>query len=215
MAKIRAKVWTNLWVLMALMACTSVVDAARLADRMKPPATAATPAAPPTSAATPRAPDTRQAVFNYALAPGDVIQVDVFGEANLSKEYTVGESGDIAFPLIGTIKAIGLKTAELEAALIARLKQGYLLQPKVAVSIKSYRAVYVNGQVKTPGGIPYVPGMTVRKVISLAGGFTERASKSRIYVIAEGKTESDKPRKVKLDAEIRPGDIITVEESFF
>ena len=157
----------------------------------------------------------KSVIFDYALAPGDLISVEVFGEPELSKEYTVGESGKIAFPLIGEVTVLSLKTKQVERLIRLKLKSGFLVNPRVNVTIKTYRSVYINGQVKTPNGYPFVPGMTVRKLISIAGGFTERASKSRIYVISEVAGASSSPRKVKLDAEVRPGDIISVEESFF
>lgn len=157
----------------------------------------------------------KNVIFDYALAPGDLISVEVFGEPDLSKEYTVGESGKIAFPLIGEVTVLSLKTNQVERLLRQKLKAGYLVNPRVNVTIRTYRSVYVNGQVKSPNGYPFVPGMTVRKLISIAGGLTERASKNRIYVISEVAGTSSSPRKVKLDAEVRPGDIISVEESFF
>ncbi len=163
----------------------------------------------------PSASATKNVIFDYALAPGDLISVEVFGEPDLSKEYTVGESGKIAFPLIGEVTVLSLKTKQVERLLRRKLKSGFLVNPRVNVTIRTYRSVYVNGQVKSPNGYPFVPGMTVRKLISIAGGFTERASTSRIYVISEVAGASTSPRKVKLDAEVRPGDIISVEESFF
>ncbi len=157
----------------------------------------------------------KNVIFDYALAPGDLISVEIFGEPDLSKDYTVGESGKIAFPLVGEVNVLSLKTKQVERLLRIKLKSGFLVNPRVTVTIRTYRSVYINGQVANPNGYPYVPGMTVRKLISIAGGFTERASKSRIYVISEVAGASTSPRKVKLDAEVRPGDIISVEESFF
>jgi polysaccharide biosynthesis/export protein VpsN len=173
----------------------------------------AAPATP--NSATIPTPAQKRIVFDYQLAPGDTISVVVFGETELSKEYTVGESGRIAFPLLGEVEVIGLKTKQIEKLLVQKLKAGFLVNPKVNVSIRSYRAVYVNGQVRSPNGYPFVPGMTVRKLISIAGGFTERASQSRIFVISDNAGANASPRKIKLDAEVRPGDIISVEESFF
>jgi len=54
----------------------------------------------------------------------------------------------------------------------------------------------------------------VRKAVSVAGGFTERASKEKIFVIRD-KDKNAKAVKVELDTPVLPGDIITVEESFF
>jgi polysaccharide biosynthesis/export protein VpsN len=172
-------------------------------------------AAKPAAAATAPSSELRKAVFAYALAPGDLVAIEVFGEPDLSKEYTVDESGRIAFPLVGEVQVSGLKTKEVEKLLIAKLKKNILVNPRVNVTVRTYRSVYVNGEVKAPNGYPFVPGMTVRKLISIAGGFSERASKSRIFVISEGASGDASPRKVKLDAQVRPGDIISVEESFF
>lgn len=72
----------------------------------------------------------------------------------------------------------------------------------------------MNGQVDKPGGYPFTPGLTVRKAISIAGGFKERASKERINVIHEDDLKGN-ARRIALDAPVKPGDIITVEESFF
>ena len=56
----------------------------------------------------------------------------------------------------------------------------------------------------------------MRKAIALAGGFTERASKTKIFVIRDGViAASSRGAQMKLDEEIIPGDIVTVEQSFF
>jgi polysaccharide biosynthesis/export protein VpsN len=149
---------------------------------------------------------------DYRLTPGDVVAIEVFGETELSKDYAVEDSGRITMPLVGEFEVSGLTTRQVRTKLVKSLKNGYLLNPKVTVSVKTFRQIYVNGQVKSPSAYGYVPGMTVRKLIALAGGFTERASKRRIFVIAEG---ADRPRKVKLDDLVKPGDVVTVEESFF
>lgn len=151
----------------------------------------------------------------YVLAPGDAISVQVFGEPELSSEISVGESGRIAFPLIGDLKVAGLRTRQVEKLITDRLKKGFLVDPKVNVTMRSYRSIFINGQVKSPGSFPYEPGLTVRKAISKAGGFTERASQRRIFIIDGSKGEEGNGRKTKLDDQVEPGDIITVEESFF
>ena len=68
--------------------------------------------------------------------------------------------------------------------------------------------------VERPGGYPFQPGLNVRKAVSLAGGFKERASLNKVFVVREG-DPAQKPQKVDVNAEIGPGDTITVEESFF
>jgi polysaccharide export outer membrane protein len=94
------------------------------------------------------------------------------------------------------------------------LRGRYLLNPRVSVSIDEYRQFFVNGQVEKPGGYPFQPGITVGKAVAIAGGFKERASKTKIFVIREGDA-SHTPQKVDLNDAMNPGDIVTVEESFF
>jgi polysaccharide export outer membrane protein len=120
----------------------------------------------------------------------------------------------ISYPFLGDITVQGLTPREVELHIINGLKGDYLINPKVSVEIIEYRPFYVNGEVAEPGGFPYQPGITVRKAISIAGGFTERASASKIYVIREGRSD-DRPARVRLDEKVGPGDIITVEQSFF
>jgi polysaccharide biosynthesis/export protein VpsN len=151
---------------------------------------------------------------SYKLSPADAIDVQVFGESDLSKEYVISENGTISFPLIGTVKVSGLRSAQIERLLTKKLQKGFLVNPRVNVTIRGYRPFFVSGQVVAPGSFKFEPGLTIRKALTMAGGLTERASKSKIYVLSEGKA-STKPRKAKLDEPLRPGDVITVEESFF
>ena len=82
------------------------------------------------------------------------------------------------------------------------------------MTIVEYRNFFINGQVEKPGGYAFIPGLTVRKAVSLAGGFKERASKEKIFVIRDD-DRSQTSKRVSQDDVVHPGDIITVEESFF
>jgi len=103
---------------------------------------------------------------------------------------------------------------ELEVLLTKRLLDGYLKKPKVTVSVIEYRPFYVHGEVKKPGGYPYTNNMTVEKAIVVAGGLTERASKGKISILRESEPQK-MLKSVGLNVAVRPGDIITVGESFF
>jgi polysaccharide export outer membrane protein len=78
----------------------------------------------------------------------------------------------------------------------------------------TYRRFYVNGEVKQPGGFAFLPGLTVRKAISLAGGFTPRAAQSKIYIISDSSANRS-PARVDLNTSVKPGDVITVKQRFF
>ncbi|GGC06652.1 hypothetical protein GCM10011352_36090 [Marinobacterium zhoushanense] len=151
----------------------------------------------------------------YRLGSGDVISINVFGEEDLSfEQIRMTDAGTFSYPFLGEVRALGLTAAEVEQRIIKGLKGDYLIDPKVSVSILEYRDFFVNGEVKEPGGYPFKPGLTLRKAVALAGGFTERASKSKMSIIRE--QGSDKRTfNADLDTRVLPGDIITIEQSFF
>ena len=154
-------------------------------------------------------------ISSYRLGPGDLISIRVLGEDDLKYEKVkLGDAGTISFPVVGEIRVVGKSVSELEMLIADGLRGKYLLNPMVSVTIDEYRSIFVNGQVEKTGAYPYQPGLTVRKAIALAGGFRERASKEKIYVIHEGDTKQT-PIRVDQYAAVAPGDIITVEESFF
>lgn len=155
------------------------------------------------------------ALSSYKLAAGDVISIRVLGEDEFTREkIRLTDAGTISFPTIGEIKVLGRTVGDLEAIIVAGLKGRILVNPKVSVQIEEYRPFYINGMVDKPGGYPFQPGLTVRKAVSLAGGFKERASPSKIFVIRED-DPAQRAQKVDLNSVIGPGDILTVEESFF
>lgn len=151
---------------------------------------------------------------DYRLGSGDEIKITVYDEPDLSLEIPLSDAGTISYPFLGEIKVLGLTVGELERTIRDGLKGDYLVNPDVTVSVLKYRQFYIHGEVESPGGFPYVPGITLRKAVALAGGFTERASKRKIYVIRES-SGTKEPRSMSLDEEVQPGDIITVEQSFF
>lgn len=151
----------------------------------------------------------------YRLAAGDVIRVDVYDEPDLSfQRILIGESGKFSYPFLGDIRVEGLSLSELRSVILEGLKPDYLLDPKLSVSIVEYRPFFLSGEVKSPGSHAYQPGITLRQAVSLAGGFTERASQSKIFVVHENDPSQERA-KVGLNYRVRPGDTITVEQSFF
>jgi len=150
----------------------------------------------------------------YHLGAGDVVNIAVYGEDDLSrKAYKLPDSGLITFPF-GEVRALGLSLTELENRVADGLRGGYLVNPRVSVSIDTYRPFFINGQVNSAGAYPYQPGMSVRKAVALAGGLKERASESKIYVMRETDAEH-KQTKISMDGPVFAGDTVTVEESFF
>jgi polysaccharide export outer membrane protein len=151
----------------------------------------------------------------YKLGSGDVISITIFGEEDLSvPELRLTDAGSFSYPFLGEVRALGKTAADIERLIIAGLSGDYLIDPRVSVSILEYREFFVNGEVKSPGGYPFKPGLTLRKAIALAGGFTERASDSKMMIIRDSDS-SRTPKRASLDTAIMPGDIITIDQSFF
>lgn len=156
-----------------------------------------------------------QELSTYRLGAGDLISVRVLGEDELKRERVrLSDAGTISFPILGEIQVKGLTAGALEEHITRGLKGRYLVNPQVTVTIDEYRPFFVNGMVEKPGGYPFAPGMNVRKAISLAGGFKERASRDKINIIRDDDPKQT-PRKVDMNTAVLPGDILTVEESFF
>lgn len=150
----------------------------------------------------------------YRMNTGDRISIRVYGEADLSVDAMLDESGSINYPFLGELKAIGLTPSELEGLVVSGLKGDYLINPSVTVSIVQYRQVFIYGEVQVPGGYSYQPGLTVGKATALAQGLTERGSESRIFLTREGKNEDERER-VNMSTRLEPGDVVTIEQGFF
>lgn len=141
----------------------------------------------------------------------------------------VNKPGNIPFqPGLNISKAVAMAGGYTDKANIAQIfvdlpdgsktkvNTEYIVKPGDNITVKEFEPIYVNGMVKSGGGsYPYPrEGLNVRKAISLAGGFHERANMKKIYVI-RNKDPKQTPTLVNLNDVVEPGDTITVEESFF
>lgn len=157
------------------------------------------------------------------LGPGDVFEVMVYQEKDLSGTYRVTPAGTIDFPLIGLVSVEGLSPAQLADSIREGLKQGYLRNPSVNIFVKEFNSkkVFVLGEVQKPGTFRYEESMNIVQAITLAGGFSTRASKnSTVVTRVEGNVE----RRIGVPVEdisegrspnflLVPGDIVFVPES--
>ncbi len=150
----------------------------------------------------------------YTLAGGDRVRVIVFGQDALSNSYSVDGSGRISMPLIGPVAVEGMTTQEVERALEARFRDGFLREPRVSVEVEAYRPFFILGEVTSPGQYPYVSGMTVETAVAIAGGFTPRAAQwsADLTRVSNGRAVTV---TVPLLQPVRPGDTIAVRERLF
>ena len=155
-----------------------------------------------------------QAEGAYKVSADDSLTIIVFGESDLSfSGIRVGTDGKLSFPLIGDIQVTGLTTNQIQQEIETLLLDGYFKHPRVTVSIKEYRSIFIYGEVRRPGAYPYQKGLTVEKAAVLAGGLTARASEEKITLTHEKKGANN--IKATMKSELLPGDIITIKESFF
>ncbi len=147
---------------------------------------------------------------NYRLGPGDKLHVAVVGADDLTGDYQVGDNGAVSMPLIGDVKAQGLTRAQVEHEMVEKLAQGYLKNPKVSVSVLTYRPFYIYGEVAKPGEYPYASGMRVMSAVATAGGYTYRAQEGYVIVTRNGHDSRALP-----GTPIQPDDVIKVPERYF
>jgi protein involved in polysaccharide export with SLBB domain len=151
---------------------------------------------------------------DYRLGPGDKIRVSVYGQSDLSGEYQVDGSGMVRLPLIGTLHATGTTAPGLEQGIAGALADGYLKDPRVNVEIATYRPFYIIGAVNRPGQYAYVDNMNALNAVALAGGFTDQAIQSTLYVRHEGDV-TERPIRTGQLGRIQPGDVVRVKTSLF
>src|SRR5207237_6795017 len=128
------------------------------------------PAAQPPPAPPPASYD-----VHYHPDAGDRPRLVVYGQEGLTNTYSISAGGTITMPLIGSVPARGRTPQGLAADITARLRNGFIREPSVAVEIESYRPFFILGEVQAPGQYPYVPNMTVESAVAIAGGFSPRA----------------------------------------
>ena len=121
---------------------------------------------------------------DYRIGVGDLLNIQVWKEADLTRSVPVRPDGKISFPLLDDIQAAGLTPLELKTSLTGKLRQ-YLSEPRVTVlveEVNSYK-VYVMGEVVLQGALVLKSKTTLLQAISLAGGFTQYAKRNEITVL--------------------------------
>lgn len=156
----------------------------------------------------------QEAEAAYLLGQGDEISIQVFDEPDLTMTALVGASGVINYSYLGDIRVEGKTAQQIERDITALLRDGYLVNPSVNVSITEFRPFFINGEVRSPGGYPFQPGLTLDKAIALAGGLTDRASQRKMFIL-KAVSDEQKQKKARMQTKIAPGDIITIKEGFF
>ena len=204
--------------LLALALCLPAASAAQ----EPPPATPAQAPAPATSA---------PAGTDYRIGPGDVLEITVFDNVDLSRTPTVQTSGVIALPLLGEVAVAGLTPPEVRQKLTTLLARDYLVNPQVEVKVKEYQSQFVSvvGEVNSPGRKPLRGRTRLIDVLIEAGSFTPRASGEVVITRLQGSFEGGvktlrlrlgggplTPQdQISLEVVLQDGDLITASAKYY
>lgn len=154
------------------------------------------------------------------LGVGDLFELRVYREEDLSGVYTVSDEGDIDFPMIGAVEVDGRTCREVQNEVRDRLGAEYLRNPTVQCSVTELNSlrVIVTGEVNAPGRFPYADNLTVVEALALAGGVNENSSDERVIITRDVNGET-----IDIEVPIRailrgsapnfrlwPNDIVTV-----
>lgn len=173
--------------------------------------------------------DSAAEALQYVIGPGDVLQVFVWRNDELSTTVPVRPDGRISLPLVDDIQASNQTAMQLAQGIEKKLSK-YIRDPKVSVIVTQFGGAYhqqvrVVGEVTRAQAIPHRQNMTVLDAMILVGGMTEFAAGNRAVIIR--KTDSGSRRiKVKLknlmkkgdvsqNFQLLPGDVLLVPESLF
>jgi polysaccharide export outer membrane protein len=180
------------------------------------PASADEPPAMPAEAAT------------YIIGPGDVLQIFVWRNPELSTTMPVRPDGKISTPLVENIVAVGKTPSQLARDMEAVLTE-YIRSPKVNILVtqpaSTFSQVKVIGQVMKPQAIAYREGMKVLDLVLAVGGLAEFAAGNRAKIVRNDKGKDTEIRvrledlvnkgDMKQNLDLRPGDVLVVPQSLF
>ena len=152
---------------------------------------------------------------SYRLGAEDEINIQIFGENDLSGKYKLQNSGAINMPLIGESTLSGCTLQQAKQLLYVKFTDGYLVNPDIAISISKHRPFYILGEIREPGRYDYMIDMNLLQAVALAGGFTYRANRKHAKILTGH--QNDKPiyKNLPVEEKINPGDVIFIKERFF
>jgi polysaccharide export outer membrane protein len=165
----------------------------------------------------------------YRINGGDTLHISVYGERDLDRDIMVEPDGGVAFPLVGNLNARGLTLGDLQHKIAEALRNGNMFpnitDPEVTVSLvkSTGNSISVIGQVKQPGTFVTDTQVDVMQALSLAGGLTPFASKSRIIVLRrDGANQKKIPfdysavedgDKLNSNIQLQGGDVVVVPQA--
>ena len=129
---------------------------------------------------------------DYELSVGDVITFDILDDPDLPVTLTIGDNGKAQFPIMGGIEIAGHSLSHaIELVRAEYRNRQILVDPKIAISISSFRPLFVLGEVRNPGSYPFIAGLTVEQAVGLAGGTQTTTSNPADRILTQAKLRGE------------------------
>jgi polysaccharide export outer membrane protein len=189
----------------------------------------APPIAESATGANPESPAESFNRLNYRIGPGDALQIFVWRNPEISTNVPVRPDGKISMPLVEDMVAVGKTPSEL-ARDIEEVLATFIKSPSVNVIVSNFQGTFsgqirVVGQAANPQSVPYRDGMTILDVLIEVGGLGEFAAGNRAKLVRNenGSVVEYRVRlhdlvnkgDIKQNAEVQPGDVLIIPETFF
>jgi len=220
----------------ALSAVVQAAGSPASAVQTQPPPAATTkpaeaPAPPEPQTAPPADPAAAPASEgDYEVGAGDVLEINVFGNDDLSRVPTVQTNGAVSLPLLGEVQVSGLTIAEVKRKVTNLLAKDYLINPQVEVKVKEYQSQYISvvGEVNNPGRKPIRGRMRLLDALIESGGFKATSSGDVMITRTDGSFDDGKKAitvrisasatiqdQINLELRLKNGDIISALSKSF
>jgi polysaccharide export outer membrane protein len=120
----------------------------------------------------------------YVVGTNDVLTITVYNQPQLSGKFVVEADGTFAYPLLGRVAAGGFSIRAVEDKVRQGLAGGFLKDPQITVTVDQYRSqqIFVMGEVKQPGPLPFTGSMTLIEALARAGSVSEHAGAEALIV---------------------------------
>jgi polysaccharide biosynthesis/export protein len=155
----------------------------------------------------------------FHVGAGDVLNITVWEEPQLTTKAVVRPDGFISMPLVDDVSVTGLTPEQIQVLLTERVAR-IVKRPRVSVVVEEIhsRLVYITGEVQHPGAYPLVENINVVQLIARSGGLTEYAHKHNVFVLRQEprqkiKVDYDKVlkgRNVEQNIALLPGDMVVI-----
>jgi len=215
------QLWSRAYLIAAVFSTCCLLSVAQtVVEPVSAPVVSGNTPAPKVSSMTSKADESRE---QLRIGPGDLVEVTIFGVADFKQEGRISDSGEMSLPLIGMVHIGGSTIQEASAIIKDKLVSGgYFRDPAITLLIKDFasQGISVMGEVERPGVYPAMSTRRLYDMVSLAGGFTNKAGKLVTITHRDNPTQADAiiltndpAKSMQSNVVVYPGDTVVVSKA--